>query len=186
MAAPRKKRLLLLTNSEHGQANVFLAVSYALLQNVPPPELHVASFEYLKPLALECSQQALKNAASAGTKGILFHTLPEPSIQNAMARNTDVDMAAFRRPPGIANTTRALKNFIGLTCPWGHNEFISLFKSIVDIIQKVDPDLVVVDNLLSPAMTALRHLEKRHVVLSPNTIKDWALGFADALFKFPW
>ncbi len=39
------RRILLITNSEHGQANVFLAVSYALLTlKDEDVEVHFASF----------------------------------------------------------------------------------------------------------------------------------------------
>ena len=41
----QKRKILMLTNSEHGQANVFLATSRAILAIDPDVEIHFASFK---------------------------------------------------------------------------------------------------------------------------------------------
>jgi hypothetical protein len=42
-----RRKVLMLTNCELGQANIFIATSHALLEQDPNVELHIASFPQL-------------------------------------------------------------------------------------------------------------------------------------------
>src|SRR5262245_6452272 len=56
--ASQQRRILFLTNVEHGEANVFLATAHALLQEDPDVELHFASFAGLEASVTSVWQQA--------------------------------------------------------------------------------------------------------------------------------
>ncbi len=68
-AAARRPRVLFLSNAELGQANVCLAVSHALLEEVDVDvDVHVASFEALRKTAASALPRAhFPRAAGAAT-----------------------------------------------------------------------------------------------------------------------
>ncbi len=71
------KTILILTNSELGLANVFLAVAHGLLEENAAPKVHVASF---KPLA----GAAAATSTLAGGR-LTFHELAGPSAAQSMS-----------------------------------------------------------------------------------------------------
>ncbi len=95
---------------------------------------------------------------------------------------------ALRKPPNFFSTTEVLSMVMGILLPWNGPEFVQIYKSFVEVVDKIQPDIVVVDSLLSPALTACRHLKFNHLVLSPNTLKDFAAALQPrgAMFwKYP-
>ncbi|KAM0414716.1 hypothetical protein ACHAPT_013455, partial [Fusarium lateritium] len=65
-----RRKVLMLTNSELGQANIFIATAHALLERDPNADIHVASFPQL--------EKTLSSAlAKPGQQSpISFHALP--------------------------------------------------------------------------------------------------------------
>jgi len=185
------KRILLVTNSEHGQANVFLAVAYALLtlpdQNV---EVHFASFPSIQPSVQSTSELAQRHNPRA--RPIVFHTISGPAMVTAWSRPS---LAAERASLASVNTVlliyaiRRMAYLLKVLLPWTGAEFYEIFTSVISIHDDlVKPSLTAVDPAFSPALTALRHLQAPFLILSPNTIKDFSLPAqpgAEALWKYP-
>jgi hypothetical protein len=182
--------VLLLTNSEHGQANVFLATSYALLTlEDEDVEVHFASFDPIKSFVSATSDHAHQEKPRA--RPIVFHTI------------NGVDMVSAWTRPEITAEQEALKNrsmipllhvirqtlvLLKVTLPWTGPEFVQIMHSIASIVQDVEPNIIAVDPCFSPALTVLRHIRAKFIILSPNTIKDFAIPVqpnAEALWKYP-
>lgn len=204
------KRVLFLTNSEHGQANVMLAAAHALLVNNPPGsvEVHFGSFNPIAKAVAEASDFALREAARASSKQvslngdtvhcagkqlpppIVFHEVQGIPFINCLLRPEFPTYDWLTLRPGFWNTPRLLKIFVeGMFHPWAGSEYVEIFESVKAIIDEVRPDLVVLDNAFSPGVTAVHHLGIRFILLTPNTIKDFAAGiqpWGAAFWKYPW
>ncbi|AEO66510.1 glycosyltransferase family 1 protein [Thermothielavioides terrestris NRRL 8126] len=185
------KRVLLLTNSEHGQANVFLATSYALLTlEDEDVEVHFASFPPIRSFVSSTSEYA--QHTKPGARPIVFHTIEGVDMVSAWTRpEIEAEQAALKHRSCIAliNAIRRTLVLLKVTLPWTGPEFVQIFHSVTDIIQEVQADIIAVDPAFSPALTAIRSLNARFIVLSPNTIKDFAMPLqpnGDALWKYPW
>jgi hypothetical protein len=185
MSSPR--RVLLLTNSEYGQASVHLATGHALLELYRGEvEVHLASFQPIEKIVAAASAHAMQTCP--GARPIIFHRV----------RGIDM-MAAWSRPeirleeynglrPSFWNTPKFLKLLLSTTCPWDGEEFLEIYRSVAKILDRVQPYVAAVDPAFSPALTACHHLGASYVVLAPNTIKDFSMPFQPwgrALWKYP-
>jgi hypothetical protein len=186
------KRVLLLTNSEHGQANVFLATSYALLTlEDEDVEVHFASFPPIQAFVLATSDHAQRD--KPGARPIIFHTIEGLDMVSAWSRpeiTAEREAVNVRRSIlSLIYTIRRTLLLLKVTLPWTGPEFVQILRSVTDIVQSTQPDIIAVDPAFSPALTALRHINAKFLVLSPNTIKDFAMPFqpnGEALWKYPW
>ena len=188
---PSPKRVLLLTNSEHGQANVYLATSYALLTlEGEDVEVHFASFPPIQKSVSATSQHALR--ANPRARPIIFHGINGVDMVSAWSRP---EVAAEQEGLKVANVfwlvhaIRRMMVLLKVTLPWTGPEFVQILLSVVDIVRGVQPDIIAVDPAFSPALTALRHIGARFIILSPNTIKDFSMPAqpdGEPLWKYPW
>ncbi|OAQ60786.1 UDP-glucoronosyl and UDP-glucosyl transferase [Pochonia chlamydosporia 170] len=171
MAEP--KRVLLLTNSELGQANVFLAATYELLQLDATVTIYICSFA---PLGKSVSSiRDLNNTGTADSR-LNFIELSGPSWKDALFGRPEhqfQELCAIR--PTVWNVSKAAK-LTRIACPWTTDELCSLVKQLEKIIQDLDPHITIVDNLFTPAVTVCYKLKPRWAVLSPNTYKEFALA----------
>ncbi|ETS84356.1 hypothetical protein PFICI_02381 [Pestalotiopsis fici W106-1] len=182
----RRKKVLMLTNSEHGQANVHLAVAYAMLQQDPSTEVHIASFPRLAKFVTEMSDFAVQNIP--GASPIQFHGLRGTSFIDCIL-NPDIDFFS------VANTTPSFWTLFTVlggmsVCmgAWNAEQFMEVYRSCIDIIDKVDADIVAVDNLFFPGVTACHHIECNWLMLSPNSLKDFVANRQPklaGLWKYP-
>ncbi|KAK1836831.1 hypothetical protein QBC39DRAFT_295915 [Podospora conica] len=190
MGSPPPKRVLLITNSEHGQANVFLATSYALL-TLPDEDVHVhfASFPSIQKSVLATSDHALRDNPHA--RPLVFHEISGVSMVDAWSRP---EVASERQRLAIVDVVslfyaiRRMMVLLKVMLPWTGPEFVEIMKSVMDIVDDVQPDVIAVDPAFSPALTALRYTGAKFMVLSPNTIKDFVMPLqpnGEALWKYP-
>lgn len=185
MCTPR--RILLLTNSEYGQAGVHLATGHALLDSYRSEvEVHLASFQPIERLVAAASEHATR--ACPGANPIVFHRVSGTDMLAAWSR-PEIRLEEYNGlRPSFWNTPRFLRLLLSTTCPWTGPEFLEIYRSVVQILDEVRPDVVAVDPAFSPALTACNHLGINYVVLAPNTIKDFSLVFQPggrALWKYP-
>jgi hypothetical protein len=183
------KRVLLLTNSEHGQANVYLATAYALLTlEHEDVEVHFASFRPIQESVAVTSQHALADNHRA--RQIVFHQIDGLDMKSAWSRpeitgKTD----SLDGKDTLWYALRRMEVLLRVMLPWTGHEFMEIFDSVVQIVRDVAPDVIAADPAFPPGLTALRHLGARFVILSPNTIKDFAMPVqpnGEALWKYPW
>ncbi|GIK02013.1 hypothetical protein Aspvir_006056 [Aspergillus viridinutans] len=185
MTGSQGPKILLLTNSEFGEANVFLATSHAILQADPTVELHFATFGGLRESVAMVSQKI--QATIPETKPIVFHKIHGLTMSESL-RNAHPFPASFLAPPGFLNTIRAIRDTVQIFVPYSGPQLVQIFLSIVGIINTVNADLIVVNSLMTTGLTACCHLGVKFACLSPNSIKDFAASkqpWAAALWKFP-
>jgi hypothetical protein len=177
--SPRK--ILLLTNVERDEANVFLATCDALLRLAPSVEIHFATFGGLKDAVASVYRHAHETVPHAHP--ITFHKvkgLPvEESRRQFFARENVPTRAgyppnSYLERPGLSNTKKAIRETIPVLVPYNGPQLVEVFLSICEIIQKVDANLVVVNSLMTAGLTACYHLGVKFTCLSPNSIKDFA------------
>lgn len=188
------QKLLILTNIERGEANIFLATARALLRKDPTVELHFSTFPGLEDDVTSVSKEVQLDHPDA--KQITFHAIRGPSMAEGLftfAKAAGIVHKyglpeSFTRPLQFRNTQRAIKDAVPIFLPYSTSELSDVVLSILEIVRSVSPDLVVVDSLMTPALTALYHLKVPFTCLSPNSIKEFAVKdqpHAAALWKFP-
>lgn len=177
-------KILFLTNSEHGQANVMLAVAHELMQrgNI---DLHFGSFS-----TLEFHVNSL-NSINAGQEAsedssITFHLVPGDSMTEAFAKY-HVE-CGWIHGPGTKGSIHGFSKAVDVLVPWPDMEYIGSYNTCADIIRFVKPDLIVLDPVFSPGVDACNSIGEEFVVLSPNSFREH-LGGTESLFttifKFP-
>lgn len=172
-ATGSKKKVLMLTNSEHGQANVFLATAYELLQLDAKLDVHICSFSSLEePVsAIRCL-----NGGQSKKSRLNFISLPGPSWKEALFGRPEHQFQELNDiRPTFWNVAKAAK-LTRIACPWTTEELCVLVKDIEKVIQDLSPDITLVDNLFTPAVTICYKLKPKWMVLSPNTYKEFALA----------
>ncbi|OAA48786.1 3-hydroxyacid dehydrogenase/reductase [Cordyceps fumosorosea ARSEF 2679] len=169
MSGPKK--ILMLTNAEHGQANVFLATAHEILQVDPEVEVHVCSFP-----ALESSVDSIRVLNKSADSRLSFIKLAGPSWKQALFGRPEHQFQELNDiRPTIWNVARAAK-LTRIACPWTSGELCNLVTEIEKIIEDLNPALTIVDNLFTPAVTVCYKVKPHWMVLSPNTYKEFALA----------
>ena len=183
------RRIVLATNCEFGQANVFLAVGHALQALDSSLEIHFVSFPPLAPAVSAASKYAA--ACFPGAQPWAFHELEGTTYYDAlMAIEPDHEgiSSAIDKPPSFFTSLAVSKLLNTFVVPWSGTQFMQIFQSFTQIVDKLQPDLVVVDCLSPPMLTACRYHKMKHVILSPNTIKDFSTPiqpWGAMLWKYP-
>lgn len=187
----RPKSVLLLTNSELGQANVHLAVAYSIIQQDPTVQVHIASFRRLAGAVRDLSDLAQQHATAKEPglpRPIRFHEIAGPSYQEClMYLNHDFyKMAA--QPPDFWHSFSLISSVVAAATPWKAEEFLVVYRDVLRILDEIDPDVAVVDNFFGPGLTACHKQRRNWLVLSPNTMLDYAISRqpnAAGLWKYP-
>lgn len=110
MSTPKK--ILFLTNSDYGQANVILATAYALFATRAPVELHVASEYDLEPEIKQAMKLADETLGTSTAHQIHFHGINGASQFKAMTRPVTGIVDAWKLPlPNFANCAAFLNRF---------------------------------------------------------------------------
>jgi hypothetical protein len=178
------KRILFLTNSEYGQANVVLAVVHSLIHLSTDIECHIASFEALNKPIKAASEHAIQSAAVPGAaRSLIFHELSATSYSRLPIVEETNDLR-----PGLFNSARAIMAIPEIMLPWEPKQFGDVCNEITRVLAKVTPDLTIVDPLFAPALSVCNHLGVKWIVLAPNTIKDFAVPVQPGLsplWKYP-
>lgn len=181
--ATANKKILLISNCERGQANVFLATTQALLTNYPSVEIHWLSFPALSDAVAALSQSATSHNAHP----ITFYPINGTAHLDKVAEK-GIGVRDLPHPPGAFGALRGMKNMPTLYVPWNGSEYMGIYNQIVKTIENVDPGLVVVDTMFTPAHDAMRQLQREHVLLSPNSVRDFGVAsqrWGAMFWKFP-
>lgn len=163
----------MLTNSELGQANVFLAVAHELVKADPGVKVYICSFE---PLLDSVSSLRELNGLDDDDQRLQFIQLNGTPWKDALFGRSDHQ---FQELCDIRPSVFSLGKMAKLTrisCPWTSDELCDMVQQLEKIIQELNPRLTIVDNLFTPAVTICYKLKPRWTVLSPNTYKEFALA----------
>jgi hypothetical protein len=172
-----QKKVLFLTASEYGESNVVLAVAYELLLR-QKYEVHIASFSPLESRVKEISSLA----ASAASSQAVFHTVAGPSIDELLNAREDF-FGPY--PPGIRGALDSFRITIPVVVTARDGPgYLASYESCLDIIRKVEPDLLVVGSLMNQGHDACQTLQRKYVILSPNTFREILGKQQPMLFQF--
>ena len=178
----------MLTNSELGAANIFLAAIHELMQLDPDLEIHFVSFNNIAGTYHNAVEHAVKAAPHA--KPPTFHELEAPTLSQAvLARQPRFwDIIADRMQPNpftIAATARATSNIF---LAWDTKDFVNIYRQLEDILEDIQPHLTVIDPCFGPGWTLCVREKLNYVIFQPNSIKEVSLGsqpHGQALWKYP-
>lgn len=184
----RPRRILLTSNSELGQANVFLAVSHALMMTEANIEVHFASYPALQSSVAATSDYARELNPEA--RPIVFHPIHALSNLDALAQNQEMQIdQLFDMKPSVWNLLSGLKIISRVAMPYTGQQLLENYRELERIVLAVGPDISAVDSLFTVGLTVMRSLSAKFVVLTPNTLKDLLLAVqpkGSMFWKYPW
>ena len=161
MAAPTRN-ILFLTNSELGQCNIALAVAEEFLRR-GEFHVHVASFHPLQELVNDLSNRV------EGADPANFHEIWGPSMTDLAIRS---DVGLLCHKAGVSGAIRGFQKVCRALSAWTPSEYGRAYRSCLDILDKVQPTVVVVDPILHVGLDACRSIKTPIVVLWPVPLKD--------------
>ncbi|KAK7998446.1 Asperfuranone polyketide synthase afoG [Apiospora arundinis] len=181
----------------HGLTNVHYATIQGLLEHHPHVEIHLAvpvdkesksSSIYSGQAAKLARIAAFAQARSPAARDPAFHPLPGPSWVDALQANSDVTVAGMIQPPGYAGVARFSKQIQHSLAPWTNEEYLHIYQSARDLIEQVDPAIVVLDTMFMPAVDAARESRRLYAFITPNTLVDNFVAeqpWLGMLWKYP-
>lgn len=172
MASPKK--ILQLTNSEHGQANVHLAVASSIILSDPTVQIHIASYPRLADFVSEASDFAIQKSPEASP--FVFHKLPGATFEECVVHKSVDFFSVARKTPGIWNSAALIKGVSSCCTPWNSEQFLETYEGVVQVIEEVDPDIIVVDCFFCPGLSVCHNAKRNWLILSPNSVKDFSLA----------
>lgn len=175
--APARK-ILFLTNSELGQCNVAFAVAEEFLRR-GEFDVHIGSYSPLAGLVEE-----LNKRVGCG-RSVEFHEIPGPSMTD-LAIRSNIGLLFHR--PGVKGATRGFQKVSTAMKNWRPSEYHQAYRSCLAMIEKLSPDIVVVDPILHVGLDACRTAKARVAILWPVPLKDVVIAIqpkAGIFWKYP-
>ncbi|KAL7951336.1 hypothetical protein V8C42DRAFT_303788 [Trichoderma barbatum] len=167
LVSGRNNTILVLTDSHHGMCNPHLATVSALLENHPSVEVHYASFHGIASDIKRLSE----NARAVNPKAkIHWHQYDGLSIMEEAKAIGGAQ--GIVKPPGMPGLQAFVDMVPFLMVAWPNEAHLSLYQQTVDIIQEVDPAVVVLDSLLRPSIDAAVNLNRARAYITPNSLAD--------------
>ena len=185
----RNGTVLFFMNTEYGLSNVLLATVSGILERHPCTEIHIASF----PRTAEKVQRlsTLAQRKSSDTRNIYFHELPGPEFIKAVSHRLGGHGNSLQylfHPPGMKGLRTIINQVQAAISPWEARDHISIFEKAGEIIQDVDPSVVVLDTTFRPAMQATWQSNRMYAYISPNSLVysyAWEQPYMSFLWKYP-
>ncbi|KAF4499123.1 UDP-glycosyltransferase 84B2 [Fusarium agapanthi] len=90
--------------------------------------------------------------------------------------------------PGLVNSAKGVAILPAVMIPWSPQEFLDIYKETERVFGAVKPDLKIVEPLFTQGLTFCHYRGAKWMVLSPNTIKEFAVPVQPklaALWKYP-
>lgn len=101
-----------------------------------------------------------------------FHTMPKDVRDN------------FARKTSWRNALTQPKRSLVLACPWDGEDFVKAYLEVKRIIGELKPDVLAVDPIFGPAVSAATDSSVTFHLLMPTTMKD-AYSGPDSLWRLP-
>ncbi|KAI9151313.1 glycosyltransferase family 1 [Paramyrothecium foliicola] len=168
-AAGRNGTVLFLTTDASGLSNVHVATSAALLEFHPDLEVHYASFSKLESRisSISAAVRAKKPLATP----IYWHELPSPGFAEVFDRHWGNDVGMIM-DYGAKGFTKKRKDLVTSLAPWEADEHLAIYNAMAELVDQIDPALVVIDNMLIPAMDFARNNNRHFLSLNPNALLE--------------
>ncbi|KAK6070785.1 udp-glucoronosyl and udp-glucosyl transferase family protein [Seiridium cupressi] len=182
--------VLFLAHAEPGQINVQLATIQALVESHPQLKIHIASFPAAADKISRVSTFALAKTPSA--HDITFHSLPGPDRLTALHHKLGCDGRSvdecISHPPGARGAGILSRQLEAVVISWNGEDHFAIYQKVIELVEQIDPAVVVLDFLLRPGLDAVRHLNRLHIVMSPNALADLAgpiQPYGAGFWKYP-
>ncbi|KAM0718518.1 hypothetical protein Q7P37_005588 [Cladosporium fusiforme] len=188
----KNNTVLFVVNEHPGLSNVHAATAQSLLQFHPDVEVHFASFPRLGKSLNRISEFAKRHEPQS--KDIIFHPLAGLSYTETFpTHHPHIDMDEDGKiggisEPGIEGIKRLGKDMQIFLDPWNQEEHLSLYQQILALIDEVDPAMIALDTIFSPAIEATRARNRLHAFITPNMLVDNFPGeqpWLGMLWKYP-
>ncbi|KAI0857036.1 hypothetical protein F4860DRAFT_506359 [Xylaria cubensis] len=186
----KNETVLFFANAEYGLSNVHLATASALLERHPEIDVHIASFPRVASKIAKVASLARRKVNNA--KDIHFHELPGPEYAQALSdRMGGLGRQSIRHMvhvPGIKGIDQIMRSVMPAMSPWDGREHVQLYEKATELIQTIDPAVVVLDIAMRPAIDAARQSNRLYAYITPNALSDtfWAEQPNGAMFwKYP-
>jgi hypothetical protein len=172
----RNNTILFIVNEHPGLSNVHVATAQSLLQSHSDIEVHFASFKKLNNTLARVSSFAKRHEPSSA-KDIIFHPLDGVSYLSAfdsyphIGYDEDGKTGAISKP-GMEGIKRIAGDMQIYLDPWQEEDHLAHFRQLSDLIDEVDPAVVVLDTIFSPAIEATRAKNRLHAFITPNIVID--------------
>ena len=177
-AQGRNNTVLFLVNSNYGFSNVHLATAYALMEKYPEVKLHFASHERTGPRLERVEKAGM--AANPDAQPIPLHLLPAKDYEVALHESVFELMGAdIVIPPGLPGVLFQAEKLWRILAPWAPEDHLAIYRRSRELIDEIDPALVVLDPMFKPAIEAARDANRLQTVVSPMTFEHF-------IFTQPW
>ncbi|PON30312.1 hypothetical protein TGAM01_v200752 [Trichoderma gamsii] len=164
----RNNTVLVLTDSHPGLCNAHLAAVSELIESHPALEVHYASFPSL---ANKLGRIEMNAKAKNPYAKVHWYEFDAPSLAEEAGVHKG-GPSGIRTPPGLPGL-HAFGDIISFfMAAWSKEAHLEIYRSIVDIIDEVDPSLIVLDPWFRPGVDAARSLNRRRAYVSPNALLD--------------
>jgi hypothetical protein len=168
----KKNTVLFLVAGEHGYSNVHAATSHALLENHGEVDVHFASFSsFASKIDRISTFSRRKNPSS---RPITFHTVPGHNSTETILRGPWrlKDYDNLIASPGWAGSWQLARDLQMYMSPWTGPDHYAIYQTITQLIDDIDPAVVVLDIFFRPGIHAARARNRLHVVLTPISATD--------------
>ena len=166
--------VLFIINTEYGLSNVHLATASALLEKHPGIDIHVASFPRSAPKVAKVS--ALAEKRFKVDRGVKFHELPgreyAQALSNQMGGSSGKSIQHLLHPPGVKGINEIMRVIRPAMSPWDGSDHIAIYERVRELIETIDPALVVLDMAFRPSIDAVLQSDRLYAYLSPNVLAD--------------
>jgi hypothetical protein len=164
----RNNTVLVLTDSHHGLCNAHLAAVSALIENHPSVEIHYGSFPGLATKLERIEENAKAKNPEAK---VHWYQFDPPSIVDEI-RSQKGGASGIRTPPGLPGLQAFGDMLAFFIAAWGKEAHLKLYRGIVDVIEEVDPAIIILDPWFRPGIDAARNLNRKRAYVSPNALLD--------------
>lgn len=158
------KKVLFITNAEHGNSQVSLSVIHELLKS--DIEVHVASFSPLR-ARIEKLQVVTSTLLGMPDVRIHFHELESAHCFLDALSECHVRTSNLAHKPGLVDARHAFESIPHLLCPWTPSDYVGLWRELLHVIDVLEPNYLVVDSLFSPGLDAARSWGGKFSTINP-------------------
>lgn len=160
----RNNTVLFLTDSHPGQSNGHVAAVSQLIESHPLLEIHYASFPSL-------ANRLERIKAKHSKAKIHWYELDAASLVPQVSALMGGD-SQFRAPPGLPGLQKYVDIVTFVLAAWPKEDHLKIYRRIAEIIEEVDPAIIILDQAFRPGVDAARNLNRKRAYISPNAILD--------------
>lgn len=170
----KNETVLFFMNAEYGLSNVHLATAGALLEKHPDIDVHIASFPCTASKVTKVN--SLVRRKVKGARNIHFHELPGPEYAEALSDQLGGlgkrSVRHVMHTPGIKGINQIMRALYPAMSPWRGKDHVQIYEKATEIIESVDPALVVLDIAFRPTIDAAIQNNRFYAYLAPNILAD--------------